>query len=113
MLRSLHDRGRQAYARSLLPDRGRDQSAAPQIACSTCGSKPANAADNGREWRAQQLHEGAEYKEALAHAQRSAIPGQPLAGLAQAYDCALLMASDCPRFTDTASGWITRPASCG
>jgi hypothetical protein len=52
-------------------------------------------------------------KEALAHAQRSAIPGQPLARLAQAYDCALLMASDCPRFTDTASGWITLPASCG
>jgi hypothetical protein len=74
-------------ARSLLPDRGRDQSAAPPTARSTCGSKPANAADNGREWRAQQLHEGAEYKEALAHAQRSAIPGQPLAGLAQAYDC--------------------------
>jgi hypothetical protein len=62
----------------LLPHRGRDQSVAPPTARSTCGSKPANGADNEREWRAQQQHERAEYKEALAHAERSAIP--PISG---------------------------------
>src|SRR3984893_14753909 len=72
----------------------------------TCGSQPANAADDEREWRAQQQHERAENKEAFAHTPAIGNPahqrrdhdrGKPLAGLTQAHDRALLVAADCSR----------------
>ena len=71
-----------------------------------CGSKPTDSADDKREWEAQQQHERAENEEAFAHTPAIGNPthkrwdrdrGKPLAGLTQAYDCALLMAADCPR----------------
>jgi len=71
-----------------------------------CGSKPPDAADDEREREAQQQHERAEDKEALAytpaigdaaHDRRDRDRGQSLAGLTQAYDRALLMAAYCPR----------------
>src|SRR5215472_2731715 len=82
-----------------------------------CGSQPANAADDEREGRAQQQHERAEYKEALAYAPAIGNPAherrdhdrsQPLAGLTQAYDSALLMAADCPRL-HRQDEWLDHP----
>ena len=70
------------------------------------GSKPPDAAHDERERKAQQQHERAENIETLAHApaignsaheRRDHDRGKSLAGLTQAYDCALLMAADCPR----------------